>query len=544
MEKPHQMNININQLKGLLTASFMMLISFTSLAGVSPFTPSQSTSSQVSGQLTLNANEHNPLTTGMFISPNKHAVLRISGELGSNLILKINDKLFFSGEVSPKVNNAFDISSVTEKGKNKLVMQVTKGKAVVSIDYPILVDHRQISDGINNTALTHIDNVVNAFLGIEDDDLYTGASLLIASQASIIYHKSFGYAEQLALTKNNAVTSSANLRLMTNNTIFDIASMTKVISTTAAVMHLVDTGKLSLDQTLGEILPEFAHTDKANITIQQLLTHRSGLWQWQPTWLYGDNKKDIITNYLVGLPLRYQIEQRRAYSDIGFILLGAIVESVSNESLQSYVSNHIHRPLGMNNTTYLPNSNLKNRIAATSHGNPFEQSMVRTGKPYEIIQNPIVKNTQYREYTLIGEVNDGNAWYGFNGVSGHAGLFSTPLDIAKFAQALLNNGGYSNVRLISKNTLNRFLSTPYDSEQALGFRKKIDNTGKISYGHPGFTGTNFLFQPDSGLIVIMLTNRQHKGLNNKTGRYTSISSVWDEVVKYASEAVNSNENKN
>ncbi|GGD71082.1 serine hydrolase domain-containing protein [Lacimicrobium alkaliphilum] len=372
--------------------------------------------------------------------------------------------------------------------------------------------------------------------GTEENDLYTGASVLIAHQGKIFYQQAFGYAQVSELQSNGQLLRSENPIPVSSETIFDLASVTKVAATTVSLMHLVSEQQLFLDDTLDKFFAEFSGTDKAKISVRQLLTHRSGLWQWQPTWLYTTNNRTTV-DYIAALPLRYSPGERRAYSDLGFILLGKIIEKVSGMPLNQFTERHIYNPLGMNNTGYRPVPAKGKQIAATSHGNPFEQNMVATGKPYPLAQ-PLPKEpfSAYRNYTLIGEANDGNAWYGLGGVAGHAGLFSTVGDLAILGQTLLNGCGYGNFRLCDADTLNTFLQTPYDNHQALGFWKDNNATG-VSFWHPGFTGTQFLVQPEQQLVIVLLTNRQHGGLNRDNGRYPDLSPVWKKLVKLTSQLV-------
>jgi serine-type D-Ala-D-Ala carboxypeptidase len=383
---------------------------------------------------------------------------------------------------------------------------------------------------------SEISTLIENHAGTEENDLFSGATLLIAHQGRVLYQRAFGYARAFTLQEDGHLTRLANPVPMSKDSIFDLASVTKVAATTVSVMHLVSENKLALDARLGALIPEFAQTDKADITVRQLLTHRSGLWQWQPTWLYMHSKADIV-DYIAGLPLRYAPGERRAYSDLGFMLLGKIIEKVAGMPLDDFVQQHIYRPLAMKDTGYRPAEAPGKRIVATSHGNPFEQKMVATGKPYPLAQPlPETPFSAYRDYTLVGEANDGNAWYGLQGVAGHAGLFSTAADLAVLGQALLNGGGYGNYRLTDRETLQSFLQTPYDDNQALGFRKNTDEKA-VSYWHPGFTGTHFLIQPEGDLIIILLTNRQHKGLNADNGRYPNLNPIWQQLVRLVTKAV-------
>lgn len=374
-------------------------------------------------------------------------------------------------------------------------------------------------------------DTVRRWVGTEKNKLFPGASVLLARNGQVLFEEGFGIAQRPTLS-------------VTASTIFDIASITKVVATTATIMHLVSEKQLRLDSTLGDLLPEFSNTDKANITVRQLLTHRSGLWEWQPTWLHKTHSKDSVFTYLAQLPRRYDIEEQRAYSDIGFILLGRIVEVTTAMELDKYAVTQLFKPLGMVDTQFLPSTSLRPRIAATSFGNPYEQQMVNTGKPYPILASSDFNLTfsGYRDYSLIGEVNDGNAWYGLEGVAGHAGLFSTTRDLAIFCQTILNGGSYGDFRLADHETTSQFLSAPYDPEQALGFWRYENGAEGVSFGHAGFTGTQLLFRPKDNLIVILLTNRQHNGLP-ESGHYPSTQPAWDDLLRSINSVANETQEK-
>lgn len=175
---------------------------------------------------------------------------------------------------------------------------------------------------------------------------------------------------------------------------------------------------------------------------------------------------------LADLPLRYGIGTGRHYSDIGGgMLTGVIVERATGLRLDEYLRRVVYGPLGMTDTGYTPDPSLRHRLAATSLGNPYEYHMVATGSSSPVADDlDPAEFAWWRDYTLLGEANDGNAWYEWQGVAGHAGLFSTARDVAIFCQAVNNGGGYGNARLASPQTLASFLVEPYDAGQAVSFR--------------------------------------------------------------------------
>jgi CubicO group peptidase (beta-lactamase class C family) len=367
--------------------------------------------------------------------------------------------------------------------------------------------------------------------------LYAGAVLAISYNGEVLHTAAFGNAQTLSVDNAGKLRKLSRPRSMTVDTIFDMASVTKVEATTAAIMHLVGSGRLGLDDQLGQLLPEFKHTDKAEITVRQLLTHRAGLWEWQPSWLHRDAKGKVLP-YLVALPLRYPIGSRSAYSDLGFMLLGEIVSRVSGEPLDRYVKQEIYTPLGMKDTGFLPSPALRKRIAATSQGDTYQRQMAETGKPYPSAPFPPSQPfSGYRRNILVGQANDANAWLGWNGVAGHAGLFSSALDISRYAQALINGGCYGNWRLAPADTVVQFEQTPFDAEQALGFHKwSVPGVTGPFYGHAGFTGTWFAFSPELGLSVVLLTNRVHRDESDGAG-YPSVNELRDTALREAVKAV-------
>jgi CubicO group peptidase (beta-lactamase class C family) len=239
---------------------------------------------------------------------------------------------------------------------------------------------------------------------------------------------------------------------------------------------------------------------------------------------------------LIGeLPLKFKVGEQRRYSDLGFVILGEIVERVSGLTLQQFTQQNIFIPLGMQQTTYNPLQTGRSlNIAATSHGNPYEKRMVYDTtlgfRPKEIDPN---QWNGWRRYTLRGEVNDGNAWYANGGISGAAGLFSTVDDLQKLVDMLMNKGKAGSVQFISEKTIETFL-TKDKFNNGLGWM--MDSTNSFmknvppgSYGHTGFTGTSIVVIPQSGISIILLINRQNIGLlNNK--EYYNVGPIRQQVL--------------
>jgi len=331
--------------------------------------------------------------------------------------------------------------------------------------------------------------------------LIPGAVLLIGHEGQIVHLKAYG---QRALIPAREP--------MTIDTIFDAASLTKVIATTSAVMKLFDQGKIRLNDPVTDYLPEFQGGHSA-IAIRNLMTHFSGLrpdLDLQPVWSGYDTgiHRALIDKPVRGPGLRF------VYSDINFVLLGEIVHRLSGQTLAAFTHENIFEPLGMRETTFQPPVGLKARIAPT-------EIDPATGQP------------------LRGVVHDPTSRY-MGGIAGHAGLFTTAGDLAKFAEMMIGQGESSGVRIFSASTVEKFTTpqSPADQPILRGLGWDIDssfssNRGDLfpigSYGHTGFTGTSIWIDPFSKSYVILLTNFVHphrgKSLTSLRGRVATIAAA-------------------
>jgi uncharacterized protein YbbC (DUF1343 family)/CubicO group peptidase (beta-lactamase class C family) len=311
--------------------------------------------------------------------------------------------------------------------------------------------------------------------------LIPGAVLIVGHNGRIVYRKAYGWR---ALVPEREI--------MTLDTIFDAASLTKVIATTPCIMKLFEQGKLRLDDPVTKYLPEFqgGHSD---ITIRLLMTHFSGLppdVDLIPRWSgYETGIQKAMNAVSIAPP-----GARFIYSDINFILLGEIVHRLSGESLADFAKETVFQPLGMRDTGYLPAPELRPRIAPT-------EIDPDTGLPFR------------------GVVHDPTARY-MGGVAGHAGVFTTADDLARYAQMLLGDGQLDGIRIFQPLTVEKFIrpASPADQPILRGLGWDIDspfssNRGELypigSYGHTGFTGTSLWVDPTTNSYVILLTNAVH-----------------------------------
>jgi uncharacterized protein YbbC (DUF1343 family)/CubicO group peptidase (beta-lactamase class C family) len=326
--------------------------------------------------------------------------------------------------------------------------------------------------------LARVDAVIKEAI---HDRTIPGAVLVIGHDGRVVYRKAYG---------NRAL--EPHPEPMTLDTIFDLASLTKVIATTPAIMQLVEQGKVRLNDPVAKYLPEFAENEKQDITVRQLLTHYSGLEEDLDLKTAWEGKATAYRMAFAQAP-EYPPGSRFSYSDVNFIVLGALLEKISGETLEEYSAHHIFAPLKMTHTRFVP---------------PLAR---RAGWMEKIAP------TQYdeHEHMLCGEVHDPTARR-MGGVAGHAGLFSTADDLAKFAQALLNGGG----GILSPLSVEKMTrpEQPPSAPVLRGFGWDIDspfssNRGDLlpvgSYGHTGFTGTSLWIDPTTRTYIILLTNAVH-----------------------------------
>ena len=366
--------------------------------------------------------------------------------------------------------------------------------------------------------ISQADSIVSAWVSAER---IPGAVLLVSRDGEVVHHEAYGAAQLFEYGDRQDRSGSGAVRrtrptAMSRGTVFDVASVTKVMATTMAVMLLVDAGSLRVETPVSSVLPDFVGGGKETITIEHLLTHRSGLEQWVPTYYHATNSAEAYS-YIRSLPLRWPVGAERHYSDLGFLLLGLVVERTTGQPLNEVVGTRLYEPLGLLHTGFnrVDGARLPNvEYAATSHGNPFERRMVYDlDFGYRIEGDPEAWG-DWRARTLVGEVNDGNAYHTFAGVAGHAGLFSTATDLNHLLGLLLGAGIHRGERYLSTDVVDRFLTTTGDG-QALGWQTP-NEAPPTSFSHTGFTGTYVYGNRAQNLSIVLLTNRQNLGVDEST----------------------------
>lgn len=340
-----------------------------------------------------------------------------------------------------------------------------------------------------------------------------GAVLQVQYRGELIVNAATGFAERFDSTGSLLKRPVK----MTKNHLFDIASLTKVVATTTAIMKLTDMKAVHPDDPLSKFIPAFNTGEKKQITIRHLLTHTAGLYEWYPLYYFTSSREQTY-KLIASLPLKYPVGKERHYSDLGFILLGQVVEVVSGQSLDRYVQAEIFQPLGMSSTMYKPAGRYRGPVAPTSFGNPYEYRMVRDSSLGFVYPEVVPDSWNgWRHYPLKAEVNDGNCWYACKGVNGAAGLFATAGDIQKLINLLLRATQPDEKKsLISAETIQLFLQQDafknglgWMMDPANSFMK---NAPAGSFGHTGFTGTSIAVVPSMQLSVVLLINRQQRGL--------------------------------
>jgi len=344
------------------------------------------------------------------------------------------------------------------------------------------------------------------------EGVFPGAALVIGRHDTILFAKGYGRLTWRATSPPVSIDS----------TLWDLASLTKVVATTPALMLLVEQGRVVLDSPVVRYVPEFNSPGTAGITVRHLLTHTSGLRATLPLREARDSVAAlmmVLTTVPVAPP-----GTRMVYSDLNAILLGEIVRRVTGQTLDAFVTHAIYAPLGLNQQLlFRPPERLEKRIAPTNlwHGHP-----------------------------IAGVVNDPSAWM-LGGVSGNAGVFATAQGVARFAQFMLNDGVLSDrPRLLRKETVQQFTAIAVPARRGAGARtlgwealptgEETSSAGTLfgphSYGHTGWTGTSLWIDPDRDLFVLLLTNR---AFDPKVRRsFTKLKEVRGRVADAAARAVN------
>lgn len=354
--------------------------------------------------------------------------------------------------------------------------------------------------GFSFEAFNKVDSVIEKAI---EDSVFPGAQLAVIKDGLLVANRAYGYH---TYEKTQPVKTTD---------LYDLASLTKITATTVGIMKLIDEGKLKLNDPIRSFFPEFNEGFKSKITVQHLLEHRSGL---PPFKVYVDSlqERTQIINAILNEELIADPGERLIYSDLGFIILGVLIEKISGLKLDRFVSREIYSPAGMNWTMF----------------NPAKKGYISRIPPTEI-------DSVFRKELVQAVVHDERAYY-MDGIAGHAGLFSRAADLAIFAQLLLNEGHYAGRQIFKPETVRRFtIRTKKFPERALGFDLKsldgFSSAGKLmsdrTFGHLGFTGSSLWIDPENNTAVILLTNRTYPYRDFSEGISRIRAEVADAVMK-------------
>ena len=437
-------------------------------------------------------------------------------------VLKAVPQVIFGG-LSAHASLPFSISSQMQEGTGKVL------KSINRLGYSMPEDA-----GMDSQTLLKIETIAHEAI---DMGATPGCYVLVAREGKVIYEKSFGY---LTYEKQTPVS---------DETIYDLASVTKVSATLQAVMFMQEKGMIDINKKASVYLPELKSSNKKDFTLKDILTHQAGLWPFLPFWaqtmkdsvhlpefyekvqsekfplmvaenLYAPiSIKDSLWNWIVNAkirekPARTPYDYR--YSDMGFYILQHLAEKILNQPLEDFLQQNLYEPLGAYTTGYLPLQRF-----------PADQIA------------PTEKDLLFRKKLLVGTVHDqGAAMQG--GIAGHAGLFSNANDLAKLGQMLLQKGNYGGYQFYKPETIEYFTQKQFDSSRrGLGWDKPVQSdwnsptslyASPRTFGHTGFTGTCIWVDPEFNLVYIFLSNRVHPSMTNNKLLNANIRSRIQDVV--------------
>ena len=425
-------------------------------------------------------------------------------------------QIFVNGRVVPlgkaldegQSETWIDISPYTRDGDNTLkVLDILPAGShlEVCVPYPTLREGTPEEAGFSAAGLERVDEQIEQ----DVQKGLPGAVLLVLKNGIIVRERAYGWA---ACYAGQTRLPESQCEAMQPDTIFDLASNTKMYATLLACMKLTGEGKLDPEARVAQYLPGFTGGGREKIRVRDLMTHSAGFqpvvrfYRWQTGEPYSRERKRTM-HLLEKLPLQYPTGSKTLYSDVDYMLLGAVVEKITGERLDTYAEKQIYAPLGLRHTCF----------------NPLQKGIL----PQQIAATEVCGNTRsgmvdfpgVRTYTLRGEVQDESAWYSMGGVSGHAGLFACAGDLAVLAQLLLNHGGYGSYQLCDAQVMT-YYTKPTDRNPlyGLGWNKagapeRVWEFGPYAdnqaFAHTGWTGTDIVLDPRHDLAVILLTNRLH-----------------------------------
>ncbi|KPZ63208.1 Esterase EstB [Pseudoalteromonas sp. P1-16-1b] len=501
-----------------------------------PFIPNQ-IQSLAHAQVIATFPESNPSSReyvnnrGTFKAYKGRGKLLLQNESALSADIYINNKKLALDTLQKNTEYAFNLGQYTHNGVNTFkVDNIQPADGSLTLRFAFATLNSSVAKTIDFSA---VDKLIEKDVSAG----FPGAVLAVIKAGKILKLTAYGDAKQYQ--QNDLMLLRPEP--MQTNTLFDLASNTKIFATNFALMKLVSEGQLNINNRVSDYLTEYQGDGRELRQVKDLLTHKAG---YPPVFdfhrkdtRYGeaffsqasDTTKQLL---LTSVPLASEPSAQHVYSDIDYMILGVLIERISGQPLDEYLEQHIYAPLKLNNTLFNPLKKGFNRqqFAATElSGN------TRDGR---------IHFDNIRTNVLQGQVHDERAFYSLDGVAGHAGLFSNAPDLAVLCQVLLNKGGYGDTQIFNASSLAQFL-TPQSTDETygLGFRLAGNNQARRwhfgpyaspqAYGHTGWTGTVTVIDPAYDLAIILLTNARHSPIKGSEKRYQFVGKNY-ETAQYGS----------
>ena len=501
-----------------------------------PFIPNQ-IQSLANAQVIATFPESNPSSReyvnnrGTFKAYKGRGQLLLQNESALSADIYINNKKLALDTLQKNTEYAFNLGQYTHNGVNTFKVdniQPADGSLTLRFAFATL----------NSSAAKTIDfSAVDKLIEKDVSAGFPGAVLAIVKAGKILKLTAYGDAKQYQ--QNDLMLLRPEP--MQTNTLFDLASNTKIFATNFALMKLVSEGRLNINNRVSDYLTEYQGDGRELRQVKDLLTHKAG---YPPVFdfhrkdtRYGeaffsqasDTTKQLL---LTSVPLASEPSAQHVYSDIDYMILGVLIERISGQPLDEYLEQHIYAPLKLNNTLFNP---LKKGFKRQQFAATELSGNTRDGR---------IHFDNIRTNVLQGQVHDERAFYSLDGVAGHAGLFSNAPDLAVLCQVLLNKGGYGDKQIFNASSLAQFL-TPQSTDETygLGFRLAGNNQARRwhfgpyaspqAYGHTGWTGTVTVIDPAYDLAIVLLTNARHSPIKGSEKRYQFVGKNF-ETAQYGS----------
>ena len=480
-----------------------------------------------------------PAITFQFISFKKQGYILISAKKAGDFEIFLNGNKLSAPLKDGKINRV-DISSLTRNGPNFIeVLNISSaGTMRIQTPYPEVIE--DLESFKDSPTFKLIDDIIEA----EVRNGFPSAQLVVIKDGALIKKKSYGYVNNYN-SDDSPVPLDERIKV-TDETLFDLASNTKMYAVNYAVQNLVSEGKLGLDDLISKYIKGFGDLEgdkirgKDRMRIKDLLWHQAGFPadphyhndRWTGNGLDGDGKNILFAQgkkktleMIIKTPLVYEPGSKTIYSDVDYMLLGLIVEQVSGKRLDDYLRANFYKPLGLKRISFNPLKNgfKKKEIAATElKGNSRGGQILFENERTDI---------------LWGEVHDEKAYHCFDGIAGHAGLFSNAADLAKLAQVMINRGGYGDKKFFSAETVEIFISPKASNDTyALGWRRLGESFKYAHYfspfadpstiGHTVWTGTITVIDPVNNVVIVLLTSTRNSPVLDKARADTMLANKY------------------